>query len=233
MNSYILVLTSGQGTFDFLSPIMHEHSFIPITVKDMTQIKEVFKTFDLKLILIIVDAKNDSGFEWCKEIRSTSIIPIIFISPLYDGTEVIRGLDMGADDFIIIPTDPNVLAARIRATLRRSQYHSQAAKTANTISLNKSFHTITLNFQNQKADINGTEIILSSKEFHILATLIRQPNQPISQSDLYTTIWGTDSLGDTRTLKVHISHLRKKLETAAPGTFTINAVRGVGYELGV
>ena len=186
------------------------------------------KAAQMKPDLIILDVQlpGMNGLEICQEIRKTNNVPIIFLSCLAEGTDKIMGLTVGGDDYITKPFDPGELLARVRANLRRSNLLISGAKpeTAVTISglvIDPSTHSV---------QANNVEVKLSAKEFQLLLLLVQRPNVVLGMDEIYQNLWQADSNGDRRTVMVHISNLRKKIEEDPTNPKLIVTIKGVGYK---
>ncbi|WP_245375819.1 response regulator transcription factor [Paenibacillus eucommiae] len=224
----LLASLSGQG-------------FIPSAFDSGPAILEAFESDQPNLVLLDVQLPDMDGFEICRRIRSFSNVPILFVSCLDDGTDIVQGLDLGGDDYITKPFDLNQLIARIKSNLRRaplyirddrshsSEYEAAAASSPG-LPRKIRIGRLELDYNLQKASIDHVNLPLSQKEFQILSLLAFHSDQTFSANEIYSMIWGTDSLGETRTLKVHISHLRKKLEDSGQKAGTILNIRGLGYQ---
>jgi DNA-binding response OmpR family regulator len=183
------------------------------------------------LILLDINLDGMSGFTVCKEIREVSNVPIVFISCNKDSDDIVEGLKMGADDYITKPFDPEVMVARVEANLRRAPIFRRGAAPTKKDELRiLSFDGLTVDLVNFQVHVNGIHVPLSAKEVQLLIFLARQPDQVFSLDELYQNIWGADSISDTRTVMVHISSLRKKLETPIAQFKYIHNIRGIGYK---
>lgn len=178
------------------------------------------------LILLDIMLPDINGFELCKMIRMHTSNPILFLSCKNSDNDKILGLSIGADDYIEKPFNIEVLIARIRAHLRRNRLLERKERV----------HRY-LEFDNLKVDIQARELFrdheqihLTSKEFELLLYLLKHPAQVFTAEQLLEKIWGYDTLSETRTVVVHISSLRKKIEEDPLNPKHIITVRGVGYK---
>ncbi|HVO43138.1 MAG TPA: response regulator transcription factor [Aggregatilineales bacterium] len=180
------------------------------------------------VIVLDIMLPGMDGWHVCQEIRRFSQVPIIMLTAL--GTEVdrIRGLELGADDYLTKPFSFQELVARIRSMLRRIQW-DQNAIPDNQLQIGK----IVLNLSTHRAFKDGVELILRNKEYELLALLMGQSGKVLTRETLFNQIWGTDWLGDTRTLDVHIRWLRQKIEDDASAPRYIQTVRNVGYRFAI
>ncbi|NMM54216.1 response regulator transcription factor [Paenibacillus aquistagni] len=180
---------------------------------------------DIKPDLIILDTQLHGldGMAVCKEVRKTSNVPIMFLSSDSKDEAIIHGLSIGADDYMTKPFSPSQLVARVKAHLRRQQHPHLNHQLL-------SFPGLEIDRSSYTVKVDGTLISLSCKEFDLLCHLAESPNKVFKLEHLYQLIWNSESFGDTRTLMVHISNLRKKIEKDPTNPRYILTVRGVGYK---
>lgn len=164
------------------------------------------------------------GWEVCQQVRQRSPVPIIMLTALDDSVDRIKGLEIGADDYLVKPFSYKELEAHVRAMLRRVQLdrgeHTPQSITVGDLCLDLEARTLTR---------AGRDIALRHKEFEILALLMSHLGKVVTRDQLFDEVWGTDWLGDTRTLDVHMSWLRAKLNCDAAHPTYLQTVRGVGY----
>lgn len=177
------------------------------------------------LILLDLMLPGMDGFEVCKEIRKDNIIsnvPIIMLTAKSEEIDKILGLELGADDYITKPFSIRELSARIKALLRRSnvKYDNDVLK----------FGNIVLNLQTREVLKNGEKLEFTLKEFEVLKLLIQNKGKILTREILLDKIWGYEYVGETRTVDVHIRHIRKKVEEDDKNPLYIQTIRGVGYK---
>ncbi|MCY9515860.1 response regulator transcription factor [Paenibacillus apiarius] len=180
------------------------------------------------LIILDILLKSLDGIEVCKEIRKTSNVPILFVSCKSDDVDIIMGLTVGGDDYITKPFSPSQLVARVKAHLRRTSLSSRNYPIP--LQHKITFGALEIDLHSHNVIVEGKSVALSAKEFDLLAYLAQSPNKVFKLEQLYQHIWNTESFGDTRTLMVHISNLRKKIEPDPTQPRYIVTVRGVGYK---
>jgi DNA-binding response OmpR family regulator len=163
------------------------------------------------------------GFEVCRQIRSKSKVPILMLTARREDVDKIVGLEMGADDYLTKPFNPRELIARIRAILRRYQTGQQ---TGEIIELGK----LRIDLSGHEASIDSKKLQLRTKEFALLTALAQNLGSVFSREKLLEVVWGFDYYGETRTVDVHINHLREKL---AGSGVNIETLRGIGYKMSV
>ncbi len=178
---------------------------------------------DYDLFIVDVMLPGMDGFEIVRRIREKKRIPVIFLSARGDDIDKIRGLGLGADDYITKPFSPNELVARVKAHL--SRYESLTSPAANGISI----RSLLIDPQARTVLVNGRSITMTAKEFDLLYFLASNPNRAFSKEQLFDRIWGMDAIGDVNTVAVHIQRIREKLSCG--GEKFIDTVWGVGYKL--
>ena len=190
-----------------------------------SQAMELLAKKEYDIILLDVILPDMQGTELCTRIRTQSSCPIIFMSCLSDSEVIITALKNGGDDYMVKPIDYDVLMVRIDAVMRRMQGREQpAVREDNPV---RKFKSFSLDTHHHRILRDGEEVDLSSIEYALLTYMIENPDVLLLYQDLYRQVWGNDSLGDTRTVMVHISNLRKKLDPDHRGI--IATVRGAGY----
>lgn len=176
------------------------------------------------LVVLDVMMPGMDGWTVCRQLRERSVVPILMLTALNEEIDRVLGLELGADDYLTKPFSTRELLARIKAMLRRIALDrttpEQTVIKIGQIELNLS------TFQAYKAD---QPLTLRHKEFELLALLMSRPGETISRADIFDQVWGTDWLGDTRTLDVHIRWLRERIEDDPGQPIYIQTMRGIGY----
>ncbi|MEH7308745.1 response regulator transcription factor [Neobacillus drentensis] len=181
------------------------------------------------LIILDVMLPGVNGFEICKQIRAVKNIPILFVSAKKDEIDKIRGLGLGADDYITKPFSPSELVARVKAHLERFERLAGNQAKTNTIFV----HGISIDKAARKVHMNGEEIPFTTKEFDLFVFLVMHPNQVLSKEQLYENIWRLDSAADVSTVTVHIRKIRGKIERDPAHPKFLETVWGAGYRFNV
>jgi two-component system alkaline phosphatase synthesis response regulator PhoP len=181
------------------------------------------KMNSLKPSLIVLDLMlpDIDGFEVCREIRKKSDIPILMLTARKEDVDKIVGLELGADDYITKPFNPRELVARVKAILRR---YKAGLKSGEAIEVDN----LRIDQARREATIGGQPLKLRTKEFDLLATLAQNLGMVLTRDRLLEIVWETDYYGETRTVDIHITHLRDKLSGA---NVSIETVRGIGYKM--
>ncbi len=175
------------------------------------------------LVILDLMLPDTDGFEICRQIRKKSNVPIIMLTARKEDVDKIIGLEMGADDYLTKPFNPRELIARIKAILRRSQ---TGQKVSETLELGK----LRLDLSRHEVWADGRQLTLRTKEFALLTTFMQNPGIVLSREKLLEIVWGFDYYGETRTVDVHVNHLREKL---AGSHISIETLRGSGYKMTV
>lgn len=183
-------------------------------------------TQDFDLILLDVMLPNIDGFEICKKIRSIKDIPIILVTAKKEEIDKIRGLGLGADDYLVKPISPNEMVARVKAHLSRSERLSMKQTTE---SQETYIRGLFIDRSSRRVFVNNKEITLTTKEFDVLTFLALNPDQVFSKDHLFERIWGYDRNGDVSTVTVHIRKIREKIELDPSNPEYIETVWGSGY----
>ncbi len=192
---------------------------------DGTEAVELAKNNDFDMILLDIMLPGLSGFEVCQAIRDFSDVPIIMLTAKGDDMDKILGLEYGADDYITKPFNILEVKARIKAIMRRNQKKNPAMEQPKKIVEGD----LSIELDSRVVTIAGDEINLTAKEFNILTLLLLHPNKVYSRDDLLKAVWGSDSLGDGRTVDVHVRRLREKVEENPGEPKYIQTKWGVGY----
>ena len=185
---------------------------------------EIFDKFKPSLVILDLMLPGMNGYEICQNIRIKSTIPILILSAKIDEFDKVKGLNLGADDYITKPFRPRELLARVNAQLRRSQVFNK--ENLEIIDI----ENIRIYAKEYKVEKNGRDLDLSRNEFELLVFLSKNPRQVFSREQLYERIWGFDSYGDLNTVTVTINRLRQKIEDDPKNPKYILTVWGVGYK---
>jgi DNA-binding response OmpR family regulator len=191
----------------------------------MRDLEEEFDLFILDLMLPGVD-----GFEICKQVREKKNTPILLVSAKKDDIDKIRGLGMGADDYITKPFSPSELVARVKAHLARYERLIGSNAQENEI---VEIRGLKIDKTARRVYVNGEERQFTTKEFDLLTFLAQNPNRVFTKEELFQNIWGMESIGDIATVTVHIKKIREKIEYNTAKPQYIETIWGVGYRFKV
>lgn len=229
----ILIVEDDESIREFLDLFLKSYGYSPIHACDGYEGLLIFEKENPALVLMDSMMPNFDGISATKEIRKVSNVPIIFISCKKDSSDIIEGLEAGADDYVTKPFQIDELIARIRSNLRRAPLFNRSRNETPFIPNKEENHLLfdelKIDPVLQKVYCNGLDVPLSVIEYKILLFLTHHQNKIFSTKELYTHIWGSDSVGDTRTVSVHISNLRKKIEKDTTNPKFILTIRGVGF----
>ena len=205
---------------------LRRNGFDVVTAPDGPEGLSAFHREQPSLALLDVMLPGLDGVALCREIRRDSHIPIVFLSARSDAIDVVLGLEAGADDYVTKPFEPAVLAARLRANLRRSMPETASSaptkETVGSIELDRGGHAVTR---------DGEPISLTPTEYKLFVELADHAGMVLSRQVLLERVWGYGWAGDTRLVDVHIQRLRAKVEDDPANPRIVLTVRGVGYKL--
>jgi DNA-binding response OmpR family regulator len=181
------------------------------------------------IIILDVMLPEIDGFEICRTIRSKSNVPIIIVSAKKEDIDKIRGLGLGADDYMTKPFSPAELVARIKSHLARyNRLFDQKVVDRND---ELKIKGLVINKRSRRVHLNGREIQFTTKEFDLLVFLAENPDRVFSKVQIFEKIWGVDNLGEIATVAVHIRRIREKIESDTSNPEYIETIWGTGYRL--
>ncbi|MBO4882994.1 MAG: response regulator transcription factor [Lachnospiraceae bacterium] len=183
---------------------------------------------DYDLIVLDLMLPGLDGFDVCRKVRAAKDIPIIMVSAKKDDIDKIRGLGLGADDYLTKPFSPGELVARVKAHLAQYERLVGAGSKKNDNDIIE-IHGIKIDKSARRVFVDGEEKVFTTKEFDLLAYLAENPNKVYTKDDLFRTIWGMESVGDIATVTVHIKKIREKLGDVSGDSKYIETIWGVGY----
>jgi len=185
---------------------------------------------DFNLIILDLMLPNLDGFEICRRIREEKNIPVIMVSAKKEDIDKIRGLGMGADDYITKPFSPSELVARVKAHLARYERLIGSGQKENEVI---EIRGLKIDKTARRVFVNGEEKIFTTKEFDLLTFLAENPNHVFTKEELFRKIWDMESIGDIATVTVHIKKIREKIEYNTSKPQYIETIWGVGYRFKV
>ena len=185
---------------------------------------------DFDLIILDLMLPNVDGFEICKKVREKKNTPIIMVSAKKEDIDKIRGLGLGADDYMTKPFSPSELVARVKAHLARYERLVGSGVKANEII---EIRGIKIDKTARRVYVNGEEKAFTTKEFDLLTFLAENPNHVFTKEELFNKIWDMESIGDIATVTVHIKKIREKIEFNTSKPQYIETIWGVGYRFKV
>jgi two-component system, OmpR family, alkaline phosphatase synthesis response regulator PhoP len=222
MSDHILIVDDEQRIIDLARMYIEQEGFRVESATDGREALDKILADAPALVVLDLMLPGMGGLEICRRVRAQSDVPIIMLTALSDDVDKIVGLELGADDYLTKPFNPRELVARVKAILRRSE--RKATSGNKTIE----FGNLVIQPQERVISVDGREVDLRMKEFDLLLTLAENPNIVFTRERLLDVVWGYNFAGETRTVDVHVAHLRQKLEGM---NASIETVWGVGYKL--
>jgi len=220
----IMIVDDDKHIAELISLYLRKEGFETIEVHNGREAVEIFPVYAPFLVLLDIMLPGMDGYRVCEEIRRTSAVPIIMLTAKGETFDKVRGLELGADDYIVKPFDPSELVARVKAVLRRYEKKDNDSQSIDLPNLH-------IDPLSHVVMYHGQEVELPPKEFELLFYLVRHPGRSFSRDELLSACWGYDFPGDTRTVDVHVMRLREKLSRDDP--WVIKTVWGIGYKLEV
>ncbi|MEM9402032.1 MAG: response regulator transcription factor [Pseudomonadota bacterium] len=219
----VLIVEDDSRIADFLQRALKSEGFQPVCVHDGKAALELIDNGDFELILLDLMLPGLSGLEVCQALRMRRVaVPIIMLTALDTAEDIVRGLRMGADDYITKPFDLDELLARMEAVVRRGQSVSAESQVLRAGSVEFDLHAMSVT-------LKGVLVDFTAKELAVLELLMSDPDRLFSRERILNNIWGIDMDPMTNVVDVYISKLRKKLSD--DGTPFIETVRGLGYRI--
>lgn len=221
----VLVVEDEESFIEALSVGLAREGFRVQVARDGVDALEMFDAIRPDLVLLDVMLPRISGIDVCRELRKRSTVPIIMVTAKGSEIDTVVGLEVGADDYVTKPYRVRELVARMRAVMRRTDHReedlSNEAMVAGDVSLDPEKHQV---------HIRGVLTPLPLKEFELLHVLLANAGRVLTRDQLIDRVWGSDYVGDTKTLDVHVKRLRAKVETDPSNPERIITIRGLGYK---
>lgn len=233
-NRKILVIEDEMNIQELLKYNLEKNGYSVVVADNGTDGIEQARNNVPDLILLDIMLPGIDGLEVCKILRmdkTTKKVPIFMLTAKGEELDKILGLELGADDYITKPFSIKELIARIRAAMRRKNEDSSEKGEEGKGSSVLRIGNIEINSEKYEVRKNGEKLVLTLKEYELLKMLAENSNKVMTRDFLLDKIWGYDYAGETRTVDVHIRHLRRKIEDEEGGRQLIETIRGVGYRL--
>lgn len=229
MTTTILIVEDEESLADPLAYLLEKEGFKALVAADGQTALTDFAANDVDLVLLDLMLPGMSGTDVCKKLRATSDVPIIMVTARDSEIDKVVGLELGADDYVTKPYSTRELIARIRAVLRRrsdvvetdTEEPSDNVLEGGRVRLDVERHTVF---------VEGNPVPMPLKEFDLLEYLMRNTGRVLTRGQLIDRIWGSDYVGDTKTLDVHVKRLRTKIEKEPSRPEQLITVRGLGYK---
>ncbi|MEE9507966.1 MAG: response regulator transcription factor [Anaerolineales bacterium] len=219
----ILVVDDEANIVDLVTLYLERDGFRVESASDGETALEMIRDDEPALVVLDIMLPEVDGFEVCRQTRASSEVPIIMLTARDDDIDKIVGLEIGADDYLTKPFNPRELVARVKAILRRMDRSEQRDDKPVLIG------DVSIDPARREVCVAEDEVSLRTKEFDLLLTFAEHPGIVLTREQLLNLVWGFDFYGQTRTVDVHIAHLRKKLANSEQ--VQIETVTGVGYKL--
>jgi two-component system response regulator RegX3 len=221
----ILVVEDEESFSDPLSYLLRKEGYEVAVAATGTAALQEFDRAGADLVLLDLMLPGLSGTEVCRQLRSQSNVPVIMLTAKDGEIDKVVGLELGADDYVTKPYSSRELLARIKAVLRRRSEPEEllpASLQAGRVRMDVDRHVVT---------VDGEQVPLPLKEFELLELLMRNAGRVLTRMQLIDRVWGSDYVGDTKTLDVHVKRLRAKIEADPGNPRLLTTVRGLGYKL--
>jgi len=223
----ILIIEDEANIVDLVRLYVEEAGFTLVAAGDGQAGLTAYEQIAPDLIILDLMLPGMDGYEVCKRIRAQGHTPILMLTARRTEDDRVMGLDLGADDYLTKPFSPRELVSRVRAILRRTSLQATESEPARL-----DYPGLTIIPSARRVEVDGRAVELTAKEFDMLLTLARAPDQVMARETLLSKVWGFDYLGDSRTVDVHIGTLRKKVERDPAHPRFIKTVWTVGYKFG-
>ncbi|MDO4239615.1 response regulator transcription factor [Micrococcus sp.] len=222
--SRILIVEDEESFSDPLSYLLTKEGFEVAVAADGNEGLEEFDRGGADLILLDLMLPGISGTEVCRQVRQRSNVPIIMLTAKDSEIDKVVGLELGADDYVTKPYSSRELVARVRAVLRRRGEPEELI--ASTVAAGP----VRMDVERHVVAVGGEQVNLPLKEFELLEMLLRNAGRVLTRGQLIDRVWGSDYVGDTKTLDVHVKRLRSKIEPDPSSPRHLVTVRGLGYK---
>jgi two-component system response regulator RegX3 len=220
----VLVVEDEESYSDPLTYMLTKEGFGVTVAATGPEAVEVFERDGADIVLLDLMLPRMSGTEVCRRIRQSSNVPVIMVTAKDTEVDKVVGLEIGADDYVTKPYSPRELVARIRAVLRRG--NDEPAPSTPVLAAGP----VRMDVERHEVSVDGRETRLPLKEFELLELFLRNAGRVLTRAQLIDRVWGSDYVGDTKTLDVHVKRLRAKIEPDPAAPAYLVTVRGLGYK---
>ena len=226
----VLVIEDEPSFIEALEIGLSREGFLVTVARDGAAALDVFDSVDPDLVLLDVMLPKLSGIDVCRELRSRSNVPIIMVTAKGSEIDTVVGLEVGADDYVTKPYRMRELVARMRAVLRRRPLDDTEIADFEVERESLRVGDVVLDQERHEVTVRGENVQLPLKEFELLSLLLMNAGRVLTRDTLIDRVWGSDYVGDTKTLDVHIKRLRSKVEIDPTHPERIITIRGLGYK---
>ena len=223
MHGRVLVVDDDPALAEMLTIVLRNEGFEVDSCGNGNDALAAYRDKKPDVVLLDVMLPGRDGIQVCRQIRNESDTPVVMLTARTDTIDVVRGLEAGADDYVVKPFKPRELIARVKAQMRRATGGSPEMIRIGDLEIDYSGHRVTR---------DGTSISLTPLEFELLTCLARKPWQVFTREMLLRDVWGYQQVADTRLVNVHVQRLRGKIELDPDNPKIVLTVRGVGYRAG-
>jgi len=220
----ILVVDDDESIRELAGLYLQKEGYEVLSAADGPQALEATREARPALVVLDIMLPGMSGFEVCRALRQESDVPILMLTARDEDVDKIVGLELGADDYLTKPFNPREMVARVKAILRRYEGGLPAGRAGARIHVG----ALAVDKQRREASVGDRQLSLRTKEFDLLVAFVEHVEIVLTREQLLELVWGYEFYGETRTVDVHVQHLRQKL---ADSGVSIQTVRGVGYKL--
>ena len=225
----ILIVEDEESFVDALTVGLGREGFQVTVARDGQEALDAFQNRSFDVVLLDLMLPKVSGLDVCRTIRLSSDVPIIIVSAKGEEVDMVLMLEIGADDYVTKPYRLRELVARIRAVIRRHETATVPLPSESVVE----HGPLRLDVDARRCFVDGNEVKLRKKEFALMLLLLENPGRVLTRDVLIDRVWGSDYVGDTKTLDVHIKRLRTLIEDDPKNPAYITTIRGVGYRLEV
>lgn len=219
----VLIIEDEESYRDATSFMLRKEGFEVFTAADGEEGLALFERNGADIVLLDLMMPGMPGVEVCRQLRARSSVAIVMVTARDSEVDKVVGLEIGADDYVTKPFSHRELVARIRAVLRRGQEQVLLPEVVEV-------GGVRLDVERHQVNVDGTEVRLALREFELLELLLRNAGRVMTRGQLIDRIWGSNYVGDTKTLDVHIKRLRSKIERDPSHPERLVTVRGLGYK---
>ncbi len=227
MKASVLIIEDEHDIAELIKLYLENEGFCVLHSDTAERGLEIARNGKIDIVVLDINLPGMDGFEFLQALRKEYSIPVVIVSAREDDADMILGLGIGADDYVTKPFSPKVLAARVRANLRRYMLSDEGEKSGRNI-IRLSEYTVERDAYLLKK--GNTRIPISPREFEVLVYLLENPGEPRTPEEIYSAVWG-NNFGDLTTVAVHIQRLRKKLEKDPSRPQLIETVHSLGYKI--
>lgn len=226
MKEKILVVDDEREIAELVRDYLEAEGYQVILAFDGQEAIESWKDHKPDMAILDIMLPKINGMEVCRMIREESNIPILMLSAKKSEEDKVRGLGLGADDYITKPFSPKEMVARVKAHFRRYYEMSNTVDKKDRLT----FKDLVIDISSHSVNVKGKEVLLSAKEFEVLKFFAMNPNKVLTRDEIFDHVWDYQSYGDINTVAVHVRKLREKLEEDPSNPVYIQTIWGVGYK---